>query len=412
MRMSRHHTIALSLFGIAVCTGFLLSAPATAGSGQGFEALESGNLFASPFNSLSAANRSPAFSEDTPDILPEPGDTGSEIPAEPENNSQPIDSVPVVRATPETTGIYDDERLERLINTAGIGLMRLSMEHAHALCRQDAGAASIAADDLHALSLRLLGEVEPLRVSSAKEPVRGEFIRVLRDYSSASEALLDAPIDDEGTVLTALGNLSAASSDLEAINRQALDLQPIATGAHMVSAVVTIPAVGPRTSPAPIVSPAEALPLGERYTYDDPAGENMISLLVESTRIVTVYEAFPANESTEQIEAGEGRAFLLVVVKGTNLGHKGDSDLYTIETPGKDAFTLEYQGVTFVPLNVPAYTLYGESFDRKTLERYESEKGYIYFDVPETFEATGATLRADLGDAGTPPWDLGKKPGL
>jgi hypothetical protein len=88
------------------------------------------------------------------------------------------------------------------------------------------------------------------------------------------------------------------------------------------------------------------------------------------------------------------------------LGHKGDSDLYTIETPGRDAFVLEYQGSTFAPLQAPPFTTLGESFDKKPLERYESLKGYLYFDVPETLEVSEATLRADLGDAGPPAWEL------
>ena len=124
------------------------------------------------------------------------------------------------------------------------------------------------------------------------------------------------------------------------------------------------------------------------------------------------YEGGPTNGSTTQV--GRRRARSLppksLVVKGTNLGHKGDS-ISIPETPGRDAFTLDTQGTVFTPLDVPAYTLYGESFDKKTLERYESEKGYLYFDVPVTFEASGAILRADLGDAGTPAWDLGREPG-
>jgi len=98
----------------------------------------------------------------------------------------------VVEAAPDGTGSYDDERLAGLIETASIRLMRLSMEHAHALYLQDADAAAIAADDLHAFSVRLLGEVQPLQVSPEQQPVKDEFIRIVgailhgkRDPSSA-----------------------------------------------------------------------------------------------------------------------------------------------------------------------------------------------------------------------------------
>ncbi len=416
MRMSKHHVIALFLLGIAVCAGFFIFAPAAASSGQGLGALESGDLLISPFSSLPAANRSeppvsPVTPEDTPDALPELGGAVTAMPAGPDNASQTAEpdnasqtAGPAPMITPGMMGKYDDERLARLINTASISLMRLSMEHALALCRQDADAASAAADDLHALSLRLLVEVEPLRASPAGEPARTEFIRVLKDYSAASEALLGTTASGGDAAPAALGSLSAASIDLDTVNRQALDLRPAITGTPVVRTAAP-------ACPAPIAPPAAALPLGERYTYDDPSDENMVSLLAESIRTVTTYEPFPANESTGRVEADKGRAFLLVVIKGTNLGHKGESDLYTVEMPGKDAFTLEYKGMTFAPLDVPAYTLYGESFDKKTLERYESKKGYIYFDVPETFEATGAVLRADLGGAGAPAWNLEREPG-
>lgn len=104
------------------------------------------------------------------------------------------------------------------------------------------------------------------------------------------------------------------------------------------------------TGPVVVAPPEKVLPLMDRHTYDDPGGENMISLLAESTRTATTYREFPGNESTPTVEAGEGgRMFFLVAVKSTNLGHKGDSDLYTIESPARDAFVLEYGGTTVAP---------------------------------------------------------------
>lgn len=93
------------------------------------------------------------------------------------------------------TGDYDDERLAGLVETASIRLMRLSMEHAHALYLQDADAAAVAADDMHAFSVRLLGEVQPLQVSPPeRQPFKDEFVRSLEAYSAASKTLLD-PVD-------------------------------------------------------------------------------------------------------------------------------------------------------------------------------------------------------------------------
>lgn len=418
MRMSKHHASALILLGIAVCAGFLLTVPAVAGSGQGLQALESGELFLSPFTSLSGAgNGSEPSGSPAPTVEEETytADAETAMPADPDYVSMYADPVPMAGTTPGGTGEYDDERLARLINTAGISLMRLSMEHAHALYLQDTDAASVAADDLHALSIRLLGEVQPLQVSPEQQPVKDEFIRSLSAYSTASERLLYTNDTGEDAVPAALSDLATASQGIEAVSQQAVEVQPANHGVPVsyASTVMTADAETPADVETPVVRtapPAAFLPVGERFTYDDQQGENMISLLADSTRTITSYETTDANESTVKNEAGAGRTFLLVVVKSTNLGHKGDSDLYTIETPGRDAFTLECQGTTYKPLESPSFTSLGESFDRKPLERYDSLKGYLYFDIPETLDVSEATLRVDLGYAGTPVWDLGKEP--
>ncbi len=327
--------------------------------------------------------------------------------AVPESTDRPV---PVVGAPPyEGTGDYDDERLAGLVETASIRLMRLSMEHAHALYLQDADAAAVAADDMHAFSVRLLGEVQPLQVSPPeRQPFKDEFVRSLEAYSAASKTLLDPVDTGEDAVPTAFRDLATASEGgLENATRQAAEIQPTDGGISTMNVAASTFAVS--TGPVVVAPPEKVLPLMDRHTYDDPGGENMISLLAESTRTATTYREFPGNESTPTVEAGEGgRMFFLVAVKSTNLGHKGDSDLYTIESPARDAFVLEYGGEPRLPpLDVPPFTtLGGESFDKKPLERYESLKGYLYFDVPDTFEVSGATLRADLGYAGTPAWIL------
>jgi hypothetical protein len=425
--MRKHHENALIFLGIAVCAGFLIAMPAVADSGRGLTALESGELLPfSPGNLSAIGNGSepsnlselPAEENATDAILEENDTTGTipalmdeqdtpdplvEIPGE--ENAPSVSEEPTLESEPEPvtpheeTGHYDDERLARLVDTASIRLMRLSMEHAHALYLQDTDAAAATADEMHAFSVRLLGEVQPLQVSPERQPFKDEFVRSLEAYSAASKTLLD-PVDaGEDAVPTAFKDLATASEGLEEATRQAAEIQPASAGISTMS-------VAASTGPVVVAQPEKVLSLMERHTYDDPDGENMVSLLAESTKTATTYREVPGNQSTPTVEAGEGRMFLLVAVKSTNLGHKGDSDLYIIESPGRDAFVLEYGGTTFAPLDVPAFTTLGESFDRKPLERYESLKGYLYFDVPETFEVSEATLRADLGYAGTPAWRL------
>ncbi|WP_292364138.1 MULTISPECIES: hypothetical protein [unclassified Methanoculleus] len=464
--MSKHRETALILLGIAVCAGFLLTAPAVAGSGQGLMALESGELLSFSLDELSAAenesepsgvsippdevNASEAFpvlpnesvtpntaplppeaenASDVFPVLPDEGNTSDAVPVFPDEENAsgevpvptgpgvpdskqvvPGGPIPAVDAPQYGTDGYDDERLIGLISTASIRLMKLSMEHAYALYQQDADAAAVAADELHAFSVRLLREVQPLQVSPERQPVKDEFVRSLEAYSAASETLLHPTDADGDAVPAAFRDLATASEGLETVNRQAGEAQP-APGTRMSAISAGTPAASAATGPVLVAPPEKVLPLLDRYTYDDPSGENMVSLLAESTRTATEYQEVPVNASTPKVEAGEGRMFLLVAVKSTNLGHRGDSDLYTIETPGRDAFVLECQGTTFAPMEVPPFTTLGESFDRKTLERYESLKGYLYFDVPATLDVSGATLRADLGDAGMPAWELGKKLG-
>jgi len=85
----------------------------------------------------------------------------------------------------------------------------------------------------------------------------------------------------------------------------------------------------------------------ERHTYDDPPGENdgLAARGVYQGPQKHTMQKKPVNASmTKFAGTAKGRMFLLVTVKSTNLGHKGDSDLYTIVTPDRSAFTLQYQG--------------------------------------------------------------------
>ncbi|HOI58754.1 MULTISPECIES: hypothetical protein [unclassified Methanoculleus] len=440
--MSKHHEHALIIFGIVVCAGFLLSVPAIADSGQGLTALKSGELLSFSFDDIlttkyeseplgvpilldeDASNAAPTLPDGRDTSTAVPADAGvpetltgagAEVvmPADPAKTSSSVVPDPAVGTPSDRDSRYDNERLADLIDTASIRLMRLSMEHAHALYLQDPDAAAVAADDLHALSVRMLGEVQPLQVSPEQQHVKDEFVRSLGAYSTASETLLDTTDAGEESVPTAFRDLAGASESLEAVSQQTIRMQQagtdLATPSDVTTRAAAAPVVPTGTGSVPVAPTPETLPLQERYTYDDPSGENMVSLLAESARTVTAYQDLPVNKSAAaKVEADEGRAFLLVVVKSTNLGHKGDSDLYAIETPGRDAFILNYQGATFEPMETPEFTLLGESFDKTTLDRYESLKGYLYFDVPASINVSAATLTADLGSAGTPAWDLGR----
>ncbi|HII75534.1 MAG TPA: DUF4352 domain-containing protein [Methanolinea sp.] len=147
-----------------------------------------------------------------------------------------------------------------------------------------------------------------------------------------------------------------------------------------------------------------ALSLLERYCYDDRYGENTLSLIIESTRKISSYHS--VGGAQEVVEAGSGRKFLIVVVKSTHTGHKSDGKRYTVTTPDPKAFKLIYYDTQYSPMSVPATTSVGTSYKLTTLNRYESVKGYLFFDIPATLEVTDAYLQADLGTAGKPVWNL------
>ena len=250
--MSKHHANALIALGIAVCTGFLFT-PAIADPGYGLAALESGELLPfSPGDLLAAGNSlkvpdtpapepSPGI-EETPE--PSPG-TGEEdvTPVTPESSetSAPPPLTLADAAPPAWTSHYDDEQLAALINTASIRLMKLSMEHAHALYLQDTDAASVAVDDLYALSTRLIGEAQPLQVSPGQQPIKEEFIRLLETYSTTSRNLLNTP----ESMPTAFREFVEASERLEALDLQ-VGAPLMSTAATSTLAAIPVTGVGGR----------------------------------------------------------------------------------------------------------------------------------------------------------------------
>jgi hypothetical protein len=439
MRMSMHHAKALKLLGIGLCALFLLAAPALASSGLGLTTLPSGDALSLSLNGLTTTTLfDPGLS-----AIPTPSSPGTDLEAGADENMTaayaPLTTAETEPAAPNDTGesliaapsnqndaslgpisSYDDERLYALIDTASIRLMKLSMQHAHALYLQDTDAAIIAAQDLWMLSNDLLGEVQALQVTPEHQHVQAEFIELLQEYVAASATLADTSGTNTTSIPPVFQQLEGASDDLEAISDQASVVRTASLDAPRTLTVADSPTtylagtemVSMTAAPSVMVAPpSEVLPMQERYGYDSPDGENMVSLIVDSTRNATAYTTVSDNKTATATMASDGRIFLLVAVKATNLGHKGDSDQYIIETPDRSAFSLQYEGSEFAPLEVPHFTSLGESYRWQSLERYESTKGYLFFDVPGSINISEATVRADLGPAGTPVWSLGTKLG-
>jgi hypothetical protein len=416
MHMGKHHSHLIPILGIAVITGFLLFPSALAGPIYGFPTMGSAQSLMLSMHSLTAnplvvangvsSSDSPVNEESPEEASPDDfDDYADDDPVGDE--SGPLESEPSL-SLPDQTGPYDDEQLDSLVSTTGLCLMRLSMQHAHALYLQDTDAATIAAEELHDLSTITLEEARSLRVSPDREQIMSEFIRSLETHAAISEALVSVAGADARDISPLLRDLVGASTGLEAVQQQ------VSTAArdYVASAPETkrSPAALMSTAVVERSSPSKPLLLQERYRYDDADGENMISLILDMTRNATTYRDAPDSETEQTVEAGEGQMFLLVVVRATNLGHKGDSDLYTIETPDRSAFTLQYQESEYAPLETSRFTSLGESYSQQTLERYASIKGYLFFDVPRSMNLTEAMVSVDLGSAGRPVWKIGSGP--
>ena len=129
-------------------------------------------------------------------------------------------------------------------------------------------------------------------------------------------------------------------------------------------------------------------------------------LMLAAAREIGAYYQF--NGSGEVVAADPGRMFLLVEVKATNLGHKGDNRVYRIRTPDISAFTLHCRDNTYSPIKLAPRTSLGEPYGAATLDRYEKKVGYIIFDVPEALAIDECYVQVDLGGGESPVWALGK----
>ncbi len=258
---------------------------------------------------------------------------------------------------------------------------------------------SAGGSELSDMATDVLAEVKPLEISPEREGTRSAFVAALESYASAGRVLKEAALLTTTEVDSAFENITAGTDHLreaiDGISDRALDIPLEVSG---------IGELTPRSSSLPVFQ--TALPLRQRYTFDDRTGANTISLILESVRRTGSYQLLGGGGDT--VTAEPGRMFLLVAVQVTNIGHKGESRTYTIKTPTPGSFTLHYYNAAYSPLTVTTSTSYGAPYGVATLNRYETKEGYLIYDVPASFNVSGAYVSVNLGDQGSPVWALGK----
>jgi hypothetical protein len=316
--------------------------------------------------------------------MDEPADPGEDGTAGKVENSTP--------PAPE----YDDEELVRMVKENSVSLMLLSMQNTYALYAWDEKPAKESAVKLRALAAGLLRDLTRLDLSDDQKDLNESFTLALTSYATAGETLQGtAPLNRTTVDIAIEANLQGSNHLREAFE----NLQgPVLEAPEEI---VAINFSLPRLS-----SPDEELVLLQRYIYEDRYRANDISLMLESARFTSMYHLLDG--SGEAVVAEPGRIFLLVKVKATNLGHKGDNRIYTIRTPDIRDFTLYYRDTAYAPVKLPAGTSLGEPYAAATLNRYEMKPGYVVFDVPAVLSIAECSVRVNLGTAGSPVWTLGK----
>ncbi len=287
-----------------------------------------------------------------------------------------------------------DDELALLMADSSLPLLMLSVQNIHAAYYRDEGALFELAPALYDLAFSTLQDAEACTVSPENESIKADFIAALEEYAAAGRMLADSGLRDPAEVETALDRIAVGTDRLHLVMASFNDTADVAPDEFLLQA-----------EPSPMPTPAfpGALGLGERYCYDDSSGDNMLSLIVESTRRA---HAFTVEDSSrKRIEAEPGREYLLVALKYTHLGYKGDGKNYLVRLPAARSFTLVYQESTYQAIDVPAMTSQGQSYLGGQLDRYEALEGFLFFEIPEAMNISEAYLKADLG-VGKPIWRL------
>lgn len=333
-------------------------------------------------------------------ILLSPGVCAAIVPSLPTEEDDPVKNASSCPDGPENETLLlpepvsDDERLESLIARAGVSLPGASVEQIHSLHIRDSAALRARAAAMVALVDDYRAGVAVLEISSDMAPAYEHFIAALDKFAAAGSLVgagipLNRSITEDLLGRLALGteHLSDALTDCN---------RPSASGD---AAVMLVSSGG---EPDPLFP--DALQPGERFCYDDARRENTISILAGPVTWARTFQT--TGTKPVQHDAAPGNYFLLVAVKATHLGHKGDGVNTRIQAPAESSFTLHYGSETYRPLAAPGPTSRGGSYSRATLDRGESLSGYLFFEVPEDLDISRTYLQASVGKD-SPVWLLG-----
>ncbi len=319
-----------------------------------------------------------------------PGTLAAVFPHPPVNESGFMD------APEDGTALYpeplnDDERLEALIARTGVPLLDLAAGEIYSAHTRDDGALRSQAARICSLAGDARHDARALDVSPEFASAHADFIAALDEFIAA------------GTLLS--GNAPVNQSVVDgAVDRLILGAESLSDAMQGCRPPEVGPVLMEQTAEPAAPAFPDALQIGERFCYDDASRTNTGSLIV--VRIKTLSSFYTTGTKVQTYTAKPGESFLLIAVKATHLGHRGEGTNTRLQAPREAAFTLHHAGETFRPMTSPGPTNQGESYSGRSLDRHESMEGYLFFEVPEDFDPALAHLEVSVGGS-RPVWRLG-----
>jgi len=151
-----------------------------------------------------------------------------------------------------------------------------------------------------------------------------------------------------------------------------------------------------------------SLDSGARFRYDDSSRQNTLSVYFDDIKEKSSYSAKGKYDTDyENYIPRPGYTFIFIDTTVTHVGHKGDGVHYKTQTPQTGQFTLLYNGKEYSPnTGITLIRGYGEAYQKKTLDRHESNSGWLVFEVPLPFNCNSARVTLDLEGSNDPLWKL------
>lgn len=320
---------------------------------------------------------------------------GAEVFPDLRAGGQGSDGVQAGNVTPAIVPPTDDEMLESLIAGGSVRLLELSVGQIGALHADNDSFLRSQAAEMVSFAGRLRLDAAALEVSPENESVRSRFITALDEFVTAGTMLENGIPTNRSVREDAIKHLAHGT---ELLSGTLQNYTAASSAAEPVGS----------TTPSDLVAGAapefpDVLRPGERFIYDDSSGDNTASIIVWGVARSGGFETI-GTKPVEYIPE-PGKVYLLVPVRVTHLGYRGEGTSSRIRTPAESAFTLYYNGETYQPLQAPGPTSRGGSYSSIVLDRSESMEGYLFFEVPEEIDLSNAYLQVRIGN-NKPVWHL------